>query len=91
MVYGSYCAVALADARALQALRSSLGELLEERDWHKGGYEAQVRGGIGGGGVGGRDWRKRRDVEGSCWRRGTSGGGVQGGGQGGEGLSQGGN
>ncbi|KAG1662271.1 hypothetical protein FOA52_002160 [Chlamydomonas sp. UWO 241] len=42
VVYGSYCATALSDARALQALRGSLGDVLEPRTWHAGGYEGEV-------------------------------------------------
>lgn len=36
-VYGCYAAVALADARALQALRTSLPTLLADRHWQVGG------------------------------------------------------
>lgn len=42
-VYGCYCAVSLADARALQALRASLPALLSDRHWQQGAYTCEVR------------------------------------------------
>jgi hypothetical protein len=43
-VYGSYAAVALADARALQTLRASLPTLLTDRHWQLGAYQGEVGG-----------------------------------------------
>lgn len=45
-MYGCYAAVALADARALQALRSGLSasSLMCDRHWTQGAYMCEVRG-----------------------------------------------
>ncbi|GAX80614.1 hypothetical protein CEUSTIGMA_g8049.t1 [Chlamydomonas eustigma] len=42
VMYGSYCAAALTDARALQALRATFGEMMESRHWRKGAYVGEV-------------------------------------------------
>lgn len=42
-VYGCYAAVVLADARALHALKNSLGNsLLMDRHWQQGAYTCEV-------------------------------------------------
>ena len=42
MAYGSYAAVALADTRAVQALRNGLPQVLPDRCWQQGAYAGEV-------------------------------------------------